>query len=202
MNTRTKTTLKAPPGVDESMIEGTYYWPDENGTVETTNVGHVAIMIQHGYTKTGEVSIMPPATVKGPIDCEEMGRAEVAQALAERGVSYPEAGSRAALVEIAESWNVARRRGRGEVPAPKAEIRENVPLPRARVERPAAGEGEGAADAEKKAEAPDFATCSYEELKGYLASRGAAFPPNSPKKTLREMAEKVHAELTAAKKVA
>lgn len=205
---RVKTTLKAPLGVTEACIEGTYYWPDENGDVDTTNATHAKILTQHGFAKTAEVSIMAPAAAKGPIDVDELGRAQLQSALSERGLAYPDTASRAELAEIAAGWNAARRRG-FQAPAGSrvaAEVVAREPIfetaaaaraaePRLAAEDAAAGGG--APETVEKIEAdPDFGDASYDELKGWLAAHGVAFPPNTPKKTLREMAE---TEFTAIK---
>ena len=107
---RTKFTLKAPPGGGgEAVIEGTYYWPDETGSIETNNPAHVATLQRHGYTITEQVEIAPPPTSLGIIDYEEMGRNELTQQLAIRGVTFDGTGGRAALEEAAQAWNDARR---------------------------------------------------------------------------------------------
>jgi hypothetical protein len=201
---RTKFRLQAPVDISESNIEGTYYWPDEDGHVETTNVRHKDLLIRHGYTVVGEVSIMPPAAQKGPIEVDELGRSQLAQALAERGLSFPDAATRPELVEVAEGWNNAHRRGRIQRAAP----REDQPEPKpASASVQAASEGDEPAPPAPPAEAGvagavDFSVATYDELKGWLTARGVAFPPNQPKGKLKELCEQVYAEMKSKAKAA
>lgn len=205
---REKYILQAPDGVEESNIEGTMYWPDpENeGRIETTNVRHKDVLIRHGYTLDSTVSIMAPAQVKGPIDHEEMGRSQLASSLKDRGVSYPENGSREELVSIAAAWNQARLRRSGKAadpapaPAPQPVAAAPAPQPHATAETPpSTPQGGGAAPADT---AVDFTASSYDELKGWLVGHGVAFPANTPKKRLVEMCQEAYAALVAKRQAA
>ena len=187
---RTKHTMKAPDGVEESLIEGTYYFPDfDNGTVETTNENHVKILAQHGYTLVGSVSITRPAALnRGPIDTDELGRAALAAALAERGLSYPEDATRAELAEIAGQWNHANnRRSRG---APvRAEVRPALApvtaddLDDDEDDKPArAFEPAAVAPPTEPAVDPAIEKLSLQELRGWLAAHGVVLAIRNPTK--------------------
>jgi hypothetical protein len=184
---RIKTILRAPEGADESVIQGTTYWPDEDGLIECTNIEHVPILKQHGYVFVQEMTLeRPNGGVMIPIEHEELGRQAIAEALEARGVNYPATGSRADLAEIAESWNRARAR------RPKAEA---VAAP----ERPLVDvAGSGAVDPEK----PDFSATGIKELKAFLVARGVMVPPGMPKNEVQKLAEDTHAELLKAKAAA
>lgn len=41
--------MKAPEGVDHSIIQGTKYTPDENGIVEVSNEDHIEALGRFGY---------------------------------------------------------------------------------------------------------------------------------------------------------
>lgn len=213
MNQRVKTNLRAPEGVEESIIEGTYYWPDpETGEVTTTNENHVKVLRQHGFTVTGTVSIMKPAAALGAIDHDELGRQGLAAALRERGLSFPESATRSEMAEIAEGWNRARRRGNGSVSSAALQMAQEAPRTPAATfaaptppaptgaTPPAGGDGDAAGAAVTGA--VDFGEATYEELKGWLTARAIAYPGNSSKKALREMAEAAHAQLLAQKAAA
>lgn len=194
---RTRYTLKAPDGVTESLILGLPYWPDDEGEVTTASPEHRDILKQHGYVQTAEVSIMPPATVRGPIEVDEMGRSMLAAALQERGVSFPAEADRPMLADIAAAWNAARVRARGaqitaEAITPAAAA---APAPVATITAPPAPPaGSGVTDAEV-----DFTKESYNDLKGWLTARGVSYPANTPKVQLVEMCQKTLAVLKAAK---
>lgn len=191
MSDRVKYLLTAPDGVEESNIEGTMYWPDEDGRVETTNDRHRDVLLRHGYTLSGQVSIAAPAASRGVIEVDELGRAQLAAALAERGLQYPETASRAELAEIAEGWNHARRRGRA-AQAQVAEARADALAKAEESESPASTPTP--APAATRGEI-DFGAATYDELKGWLAAHGIAYAANTPKVKLREMAEAAFAEL-------
>lgn len=238
---RIKTILGAPRGVSESVIDGTYYWPEADErfpgreTVETTNADHVRIMKQHGYDVLSQVEAIRPARDLGPIDVEEMGRTGLADALNARGVSFDQDGTRADLVETARAWNASRRqaaRGEGVVapprPAPvaQAEPVAAAPVPavtdgardeKAEADRPDAGltrppatfgaapvtepepKPKGAAISEKLDSDPavNFDSFDYEDLKGWLASRGVGYPPRPKRELLVKIAADYWAETRA-----
>ena len=107
---RTKYIMQCPPGGGgEAVIEGTYYWPDEGGRIETNNPSHKDVLLRHGYTVALAEAIAAPPTNLGIIDYEEMGRGDLVQALAVRGVTFDGQGGRAALEDAAQAWNDARR---------------------------------------------------------------------------------------------
>lgn len=193
---RTKYILQAPEGVSESVIEGTPYWPDEDGRVETTNPNHVPVLKLHGYTVVTEVKLAPPVRTRthAAIDVEDLGRTGLVDALQARGVSYPEAASRQDLAEIAQSWNAARAMP-AEAPRPAppaAPVAAPAPAPAPVAQTPAAAPE---ARAPSQAANPhDFSTYGYEDLKGWLAGRGVEFPGNAAKKVLIDLAQKYHAK--------
>lgn len=195
---RTKFTLRAPAGVEESAIEGTYYWPDiDDGTVETTNEVHKEVLIKHGYTLLGEVAIMRAVNPNlGLIDVEEMGRSQLLEALSARGLSLDPDSSRAILVEQAQGWNNARRgRSRFQDKPPveqQFKIDPNKPTPTDEVldETPAA-------PAARKR--PDFSELSGDDLRGYLSSRGVAFAKTASRTVLVEKANEWYDANTADK---
>jgi hypothetical protein len=205
MSNRVKYTLAAPYDVTESVIEGTYYWPEDAGdgtyVVTTTNELHRDLLVRHGYTPKGEVSILPPAKAHGAIETDELGRGQLAAALTERGVSYPLDATRGELAEIADAWNGARRRGRlAHTPektaaeAPQAPAAVHAPAAQVKpAGEPEKGQG-GGVEGEV-----DFGEASYDELKGWLAAHGVSFPPNTKKVDLRAMAEQAHAALKTPK---
>lgn len=223
---RTKTVLTAPSGVSESNIEGTFYWPDDNGQVETTNAGHVALLERHGYSKDSEVSIMPPALSMGLMNIDEMGLSQLRDALTQRGLSYPESADRTELERVAQGWNQSRR-GRQNVeniggaplatsaaPAP-ALTREQLlaalaaldagKSPPAPAPAPVDPATASAADVVRAAAPtapagvakPDFSTFSNAELKGWLATKKVDFKGNAATAVLIDLANKKMDEIIA-----
>lgn len=179
MADRKKTTLHAPDGIDESTIEGTVYWPDDQGNVETTNPNHVAVLKQHGFTVVSEASIQAPAKSLGDIDYDELGRAQLFEALKARGQNYPDTATREELATAAAQWNQGRRRGR----AAQAVAAENAQV---------------VTDAEKtKAdlEPAEFDTMSVPSLKAWLTDHGVEFAPATPKSQLVKAAVSTQAAM-------
>jgi hypothetical protein len=101
-------TLRSPIGATESLIGGTPYIPDpESGEVTTYNPADMMVLKQHGYVLVTE-GVSAPDRVLGPIDVENFGRVELANALAERSVTYGGADTRATLADLARTWNTER----------------------------------------------------------------------------------------------
>lgn len=193
---RIKYILQAPPNASESVIEGTPYWPDEEGLIETTNPNHLAPLKLHGYKIVEEVSLVAPqrAKVHSMIDVDDLGRTGLIEALDARSVNYPDASSRQDLVEIALAWNKARG-----APAPAAA--RAAPAPPARQAAPAAPVEVQAAPAPTPAQASapakvahDFSTYGYEDLKAWLAGQGVVFQGNAAKKVLVTLATEHYAK--------
>lgn len=223
---RTKTVLKAPEGVSESNIEGVYYWPDENGFVETTSPGHVALLVRHGYSKDSEVSIMPPALSMGLMNIDEMGLSQLRDALTQRGLSYPESADRTELERVAQGWNQSRR-GRQNVEntggAPLATSPQRAPAmtreellaalaamdagkaPAAPAPPPLDPATASAADVVRAAVPtgptgvgrPDFSTFLNAELKGWLATKKVDFKGNASTSVLIALANAKMDEIIA-----
>lgn len=185
---RVKYLMKAPDSVTESVIEGSYYWPDEDHMVEVTNPGHVAILKQHGYTEAGHQELIPPATAFGLIGYEEMGRSELIAALTERGVSFPAEATRAALEEAAHAWNIARKGPRRVGP-------EGQPEPTA-LSEPMAGQLKVTMLAQLSAD--DVATMDIKALRTVLENAGVAAPMPCPPAALRKIARDAIAKAKAA----
>lgn len=124
---RVKTILKAPEGVTESQINGTYYWPEDLLTksgmtyahaIQTTNQDHVAILKQHGYAILDTESIDVAMGTTGLIEVDEMGRSGLLKALQDRGQSYSQEATRDELAIIAQQWNQTRRKAAREEAVP------------------------------------------------------------------------------------
>jgi hypothetical protein len=201
--TRVKTQLRAPEGVTESLIEGTYYIPNEDSLVETTNGYHVGILTQHGYEIVSEVAIVAPARSHGPIEIDELGRGALSQALQERGLSFPTEGSRDDLAEIAQSWNQSLRRPTlAPAPAPRQRVAAVEAIAEPEADEPA--EEEEVAE-EEKVEAPaaakkyDWADATYDEMKGWCAARGIVFKVLPKKEEMRQMCIDADAKARAPK---
>lgn len=206
---RIKYILQAPPNASESVIEGTPYWPDDDGRIETTNPNHIAPLKLHGYKVIEEVSLIAPqrAKVHGMIDVDDLGRTGLIEALDARGVSYPDTAARQDLAEIATSWNKARGApAERPAPAPVAAAKPAPAPPPPQAATPAPAEPQAAPPAppaQAKAEAPvkvehDFSTYGYEDLKGWLSARGVAFQGNAAKKVLVGLAAEHHAKTKTA----
>lgn len=205
---RIKYVLRAPAAVSESLIDGTPYWPDDDGLIETTNPNHITTLKMHGYTVVEEVTLRAPqrARVHGAIDIDDLGRSGLAEALAQRGVSYPETGSRHDLADIAASWNRAHA-APTPAPAPRAAP---APAPAAAAPAPAPQAAEAAEAPPPSPPAPqaqpqssahvehDFTTYGYEDLKGWLSSRGVPFQGNAAKKVLVGLATEHYAKMKSA----
>jgi hypothetical protein len=209
---RTKTTLKAPEGKGETVIDGTYYWPEEDtGLIETTNASHVETLIRHGYEVQGEVSIVQPAQQLGLIDIDELGRAGLLDALNMRGLTFPKDATRDVLVEQAHGWNQARRGPRPgfkkpeTAPALAAPV-EPTPIAPAPDPAPApqidADEEEDFSPPASQVLTPDFNAYGRDDLVVWLTSRGVSFKTTASKTALAKLAADKHAEIIAAKKVA
>lgn len=221
---RTKFTLKAPEGVEESIISGTYYFPDpDTHEVETTNVEHRDVLRLHGYIQTSEVSITKPSPLTlGLINTDELGLTALREALKHRGLTFGDDYSREELVGEAESWNSSRR-GRqradntGDAAPARPQTREELlaaldaldakapaptPAPPPTVD-PAT---QTAADVIRSTPAPtptvgrpDFRTFSNKDLKGWLAVNRVDFKGNASTEVLVGLAEQKFEEIIAAR---
>jgi hypothetical protein len=199
MTLRVKTILQAPEGVEESIIEGVPYYVNEDSQIESYSQDHVKILERHGYKKVKDETVgrpnSAPSRQQPPIDVEDFGRSQLAEALTERGISFPAAATRTELVDIAENWNA--RRSAAKVAATQS----SQPAPR---QQTPAAKSQPASVAPPSPQAPrqeaatldeqDFDTLTHSELKGYLAARGVAFQGNSSRQVLADVAKRWAAE--------